>query len=99
MKVSVRVFSFLREALSVPLNERGEAALELPSGATLKDLFLALGIDQQVKEDLFSGTVQRVFQVMIDGQVINDFAYELQEGQQVILFPPMSGGTQEMLNG
>lgn len=95
MKVSVRVFSFLREALSVTTNERGEAELELPTGATLKDLFLALGIDQQVKDDIFSGTVQRVFQVMIDGQVINDFAYELQEGQQVILFPPMSGGTQE----
>lgn len=95
MKVSVRVFSFLREALSVPTNERGEAELELPTGATLKDLFLALGIDQQVKDDLFGGSVQRVFQVMIDGQVINDFAYELQEGQQVILFPPMSGGIQE----
>ncbi|RCK74809.1 MAG: hypothetical protein ANABAC_1526 [Anaerolineae bacterium] len=94
MKVSVRIFSFLREALSVPTNERGEAELELPPGATLKDLFRTLGIDQQV-EELFSGTVQRVFQVMIDGQVINDFAHELHEGQQVILFPPMAGGNQE----
>ncbi len=95
MKVSVRVFSFLREALAVPTNERGEAELELASGATLKDLFLQLGIDRQMKEDLFAGSVQRAFQVMIDGQVINDFAYELKEGHQVILFPPMSGGSKE----
>lgn len=92
MKISVRVFSFLRENLSVATNERGEADLELPDGATLKDLFLTLGIDRQMKDDLFSGSVQRAFQVMIDGQVINDFAYKLQTGQQVILFPPMSGG-------
>ncbi|GAB4482168.1 MAG: hypothetical protein Kow0088_24930 [Anaerolineales bacterium] len=92
MKISVRVFSFLRENLSVATNERGEAELELPDGATLKDLFLTLGIDRQMKDDLFSGSVQRAFQVMIDGQVIYDFAYKLQTGQQVILFPPMSGG-------
>ncbi len=95
MKISVRVFSFLRESLAVPTDERGEAELELPAGATLKDLFVHLGIDRQMKEDLFSGSVQRAFQVMIDGQVINDFAHELREGQQVILFPPMSGGIQE----
>ncbi len=95
MKVAVRVFSFLREELAVPTNERGEAELELPAGATLKDLFLHLGIDRHLKDDLFSGAVQRVFQVMIDGQVINEFDYPLQEGQQVILFPPMSGGLQE----
>lgn len=95
MKVSVRVFSFLRESLSISTNERGEAELELPTGATLKDLFLHLGLDRQIKADLFEGSVGRAFQVMIDGQVINDFTYKLQEGQQVILFPPMSGGTQE----
>lgn len=95
MKVSVRVFSFLRESLAVPTNERGEAELELPADATLKDLFLRLGLDRQIKADLFEGSVQRAFQVMIDGQVIDDFAHPLQEGQQVILFPPMSGGTQE----
>jgi molybdopterin converting factor small subunit len=92
MKVQVRVFSYLREYLTVEEGANHEIELELPSGATLRDLFTRLGIDRHFEEDIFGGDVGNIFQVLVNQQAVNTYSHPLQDGDSVVMFPPMSGG-------
>ncbi|MFZ5808138.1 MAG: MoaD/ThiS family protein [Chloroflexota bacterium] len=92
MKVQVRVFSYLREYLTVEEGANHEIELELPSGATLRDVFIHLGIDRYFEEDIFGGDVGNIFQVLVNQQAVNTYSHLLQDGDSVVMFPPMSGG-------
>ena len=92
MKVHVQVFSFLREYLPEDTSARGELDVELPEQATLKDLFLQLGIDRHMGVEIFDMQVENTFQVMINQVSVNDYAHRLIEGDRVVMFPPMAGG-------
>lgn len=92
MRVSVRVFSYLRDYLTVEENDKREIELELAPGATIKDVFIRLGIHQHYKEDIFTEEMGRIFQVLINHQAISDYSHPLQDGDEIVMFPPMSGG-------
>jgi len=91
MKVRVQVFSYLRDYLP-PSSQRGELEVALADGATLKDLFIALGIDQRIGRDIFAAEVNNTFQVMVNELAVNSYATPLSEGDAVVMFPPMAGG-------
>ena len=92
MNVHVQVFSFLREYLPAGSSSRGELDLELPEGACLKDLFLALGLDRRLGQGIFTAEVNNTFQVMVNNLAVNEFDHPLEEGDAVVMFPPMAGG-------
>jgi molybdopterin converting factor small subunit len=92
MKVQVRVFSYLREYLTVEEGANHEIELDLPSGATLRDLFIHLGIDRHFEEDIFGGDAGNIFQVLVNQQAVNTYSHPLRDGDSVVMFPPMSGG-------
>jgi molybdopterin synthase sulfur carrier subunit len=83
MKVRVRYFASLREALG------GEDALELAEGATvagLRDALLARG--GRHAEVLARGRAVRCAL----NQVMSDEAATLADGAEVAFFPPVTGG-------
>lgn len=92
MKVRVRVFSYLREYLAVEGNANSELDLELAPGATVKDVFIRLGIDRHYKGDIFAEEIGHIFQVLINHQAVNEYSHPLQDGDEIVMFPPMSGG-------
>jgi len=92
MHVHVQVFSFLREYLPPGSSQRGELDVSLAEGATLKDLFIALGLDRRIGRDIFAGEVGNTFQVMVNQLAVNSFAAPLSDGDAVVMFPPMAGG-------
>ncbi len=92
LNIHVQVFSFLRDFLPLNSSQRGEVDIELPSQATLKDLFIALGIDKKIDQDVFAAEVNHTFQVMINNLAVNDYAYLLSDEETVVMFPPMAGG-------
>lgn len=78
MRVQVKLFSLLREHL--PQEAKGEAAVELPEGATVDDLIDHLGI------------VRRIKILSINGERETDHSRPLQEGDSVRIFPFVVGG-------
>ncbi len=92
MKLKLRVFSYLREYLPPGANARGEVELDLPDQASLKDLFIALGLDRRLGPKIFEAEVGHTFQVMINRVAVNDYGRTLAEGDEIVLFPPMAGG-------
>lgn len=92
MNIHVQVFSYLREYLPPNSSSGGELDLDMPEGATLKDLFVTLGIDRQMGNHIFSTQVHNTFQVMVNQTAVNDYAHPLSEGDRVVMFPPMAGG-------
>lgn len=92
MRVSVRVFSYLRDYLAVAGSDQREIELEFAPGATVKDVFIRLGIDRHYKEDIFTEEIGRIFQVLVNHQVVNEYSHLLQDGDEIVMFPPMSGG-------
>ncbi len=79
MQIEVHLFSVLREYLP-PGNERGQASVALPRGATVADLIAQLGI------------TRRVHLVVINGIQVENRQQSLQDGDSVKLFPAMIGG-------
>jgi sulfur carrier protein ThiS len=78
MHVHVKLFSRFRGYL--PTETRGEATVELPTGATVGDLFAHLGISGRVKlitindkpeidreRILYDGDAVRVFPIVVGG--------------------------------
>jgi sulfur carrier protein ThiS len=78
MRVQVKLFSRFREVL--PPQARGQATVELPDGATVAHLLDHLGI------------VQPVRLVSINNQPEGDHGRLLRDGDQVLIFPFVSGG-------
>jgi molybdopterin converting factor small subunit len=91
MKIQVQLFSFLRNCLP-PGAERGKAMVELPDGATLADLVTHLGIDQRLGYEATDVGSKAGWQVMVSGKYEADMGRVLQDGDQVGIFPPISGG-------
>jgi molybdopterin converting factor small subunit len=93
MRVHLRAFASLREYLpKEPYSKPGEAELELSNEATLKDLFIALGLERQLGVKIFDSQVDHTFQVMINHVAVNAYDHPLAEGDEIALFPPMAGG-------
>jgi molybdopterin converting factor small subunit len=92
MKVKLRVFSYLREHLPPNANARGEMALDLPDGASLKDLFRALGLERRLGAKIFDEQVDHTFQVIVNQVAVHDYAHPLADGDEIAMFPPMAGG-------
>ncbi len=78
MRVQVKLFSTLREAL--PREARGTADLELAQEATVEELLTVLGIHDRVKL------------VTVNGERETDPRRCLAEGDMVYVFPPVVGG-------
>lgn len=79
MRVELRVFSGLEKFL--PHKRFGEPlGVELPGGATLRDLLQQTGIPED-----------QVFTILVDGRH-QSLDYVLNEGERVSLFPPVGGG-------
>ena len=81
MRVTVRLFAALRERAGT-----GKRELELPPGATAGDVFAALGIGAEPQG--LSYAVNREYA---------DRTVELQDGDEVALITPVSGGSDEPL--
>jgi molybdopterin converting factor small subunit len=93
MRVHLRAFASLREYLPKgTYSKPGEAELELSDEATLKDLFIALGLERQLGVKIFDSQVDHIFQVMINHVAVNAYDHPLAEGDEIALFPPMAGG-------
>jgi molybdopterin converting factor small subunit len=91
MQIHVHLFSILRECLP-PDAERGRAAIDVPDGATLGDLIVHLGIDQWLGVAAADLRSKAGWQVMVSGRHAEDVDHVLQEGDEVKVFPPVSGG-------
>jgi molybdopterin converting factor small subunit len=91
MNVEIQLFSILRELLP-PGARRGRATITLADGATVADLITQLGIDQKMgfaPEDM---TSKAGWQVMVSDKFEADMGRILQDGDQVKILPPVSGG-------
>jgi molybdopterin converting factor small subunit len=91
MQIHVQLFSILRDCLP-PGSERGQATVSLPDGATLADLASHLGIDRYLGCDAAELTATASWQVLVLGQFELDMDRVLQDGDEVRIFPPISGG-------
>ncbi len=80
MKVTVKLFATLRKYLP-PDATGGKAEVELPDGATVRQLVERLGIPQSAAR-----------LVMVDGEHCPELDTPLQDGQTVSIFPPVAGG-------
>ena len=79
MKVKVRAYATLRRYLpDVPLGRSVE--LELPEGSTVGDAVDLLGIPRSEAKVCLVDSLQR------------DLGHRLEEGDAVVLFPPVGGG-------
>jgi molybdopterin converting factor small subunit len=91
MLIHVQLFSILRNCL--PVDTQGaQATLTLPEGASLADLVRHLGIDEYLGYDAAELTSRAYWQVMVSGQFELDMERRLQNGDEVRIFPPVSGG-------
>jgi len=91
MQIHVQLFSILRDCLP-PGSERGQASVSLPKGATLADLATHLGIDRHLGYKAAELTSRASWQVLVSGQFELDMGRVLQDGDEVRIFPPISGG-------
>jgi len=91
MQIHVQLFSILRDCLP-PDAERGKATITLPHGATLTDLVTHLGIDRHLGYNASELTSTASWQVMVSGVFELDMKRVLRDGDEVRVFPPVSGG-------
>ncbi len=96
MQIHVQLFSILRDCLPPEAeaqgSSRGKATITLPEGATLADLVSHLGVDRHLGCTAAELTSKASWQVMVSGQFELDMEHVLQDGDQVRIFPPISGG-------
>ena len=91
MEINVQLFSILRDCLP-PDADRGKATITLPQDATLADLVRHLGIDQHLGYAAAELTTAASWQVMVSGKFELDMERVLKDGDEVRIFPPVSGG-------
>jgi len=96
MQIDVQLFSILRDCLPPDAGaggpSRGRATISLPAGATLADLVSHLGIDRYLGCAAAELTSSASWQVLVSGQFELDMGRILQDGDEVRIFPPISGG-------
>jgi molybdopterin converting factor small subunit len=91
MLIQVQLFAHLRDCL--PLDaERGKAQIEIPTQASLLDLFSCLEIERCLGEGKTIVDQIESWQISVNGEFTQDFEYVLKDGDQVIVFPHMAGG-------
>ena len=91
MQIHVQLFSILRDCLP-PDAERGQATITLSENASLADLVVHLGIDRYLGFTADDIITKASWQVMISGQFETDMGRILRDGDEVRIFPPVSGG-------
>ena len=91
MQIHVQLFSILRDCLP-PDAVRGKATISLAEGSTLTDLVTHLGIDRQLGYTAPDVVARANWQVMVSGRFETDMGRVLQDGDEVGIFPPVSGG-------
>ena len=91
MKVTVQLFSILRECLPKEA-ERGRAVVELTEGVCLDDLFDFLNVDRCLSGGKRFAEMLSSWQVSVNGEFTEDLSRELHSGDVVIVFPHMAGG-------
>ncbi|MBC7225132.1 MAG: MoaD/ThiS family protein [Anaerolineae bacterium] len=91
MRVRLHVFSILRECLP-PDAHQGQVEVDLPDGATLRDLIGRFGMDQRLGVPPGGSLAQAGWQVLVNGAYVEDLSRTLSEGDEVSIFPPMAGG-------
>lgn len=78
MRVAIKLYSEMKRFAPGDTNE---FSLELPSGATVAQVFDALGIDDYIPRF-----------VLVDGMLRNEPEFPLADGCTIVMFPPVSGG-------
>jgi len=91
MNIQVQLFSILRDSLP-PDAQRGRTTVILAGGATLADLITHLGIDQRFGFAPEEITTKAGWQVMVSDKFERDMGRVLQDGDEVKILPPISGG-------
>jgi molybdopterin converting factor small subunit len=91
MQVQVRLFSILRDCLPSDA-EGGKASIGLTDGATLADLITRLGIDRKLGLAPDQITSQAGWQLLVSDRFEADMTRVLQDGDEVKILPPVSGG-------
>ena len=91
MDIHVQLFSVLRECLP-PEAERGRATIELPEGTTLDGLVSQLGLAERLRLLPGQSLKEADWQIMLNGSFEQDMDRILHDGDQVSVFPPLSGG-------
>lgn len=91
MEVKVKLFSILKECLP-PDAKRGEVNITLSDEATLVDLITHLGIDTWLGYDALDVPGKAGWQVVVSGKYESDMTRKLQDGETVLIFPPIAGG-------
>ncbi|MEW5960151.1 MAG: MoaD/ThiS family protein [Chloroflexota bacterium] len=91
MKVEVKLFSILRDCLPAGARQ-GQAVIELPEPATLRDLITHLGIDQKLGYSPQDIIARAGWQVIVNGSFEASLERRLQAEDYVQIFPPVAGG-------
>ena len=91
IQIHVQLFSILRDCLP-PDAKGGKATISLPRRATVADLVMDLGIDRQLGYTARDVVAKANWQVMVSGRFETDMGRVLQDGDEVRIFPPVSGG-------
>jgi molybdopterin converting factor small subunit len=94
MQIQVRLFSILRDCLPAGAL-RNRATVDLPDGACLADLIVQLGIDKRLGYAGEQVVAEAGWQVLVNGSFEPDMRRVLQAGDQVQIFPPVAGGSEE----
>lgn len=92
MKVNVKVFASLREALG-----RSEMEVEFPEKgeATLDELLERLSrISRKLGKELslWRGGLETNIIVMVNGKTVRGVNVKLQDGDLIVFMPPVAGG-------
>ncbi len=89
MKITV---TFLGRAGDIVGDANRIIVLELPEGATLRDLFLAIRdkVSRRLGEGILEGRL--IFSIWVDGMETADFGQKLREGSRVTITTPEMGG-------
>ena len=86
MQISIRYFASVRELMGA-----GKSTLELPAGSTVAQALLILGESDARRELLFSRCLPMVDQEYVER------SHVLQEGNELALIPPVSGGGHDVV--
>jgi molybdopterin converting factor small subunit len=91
VQVHIQLFSVLRECLPSEA-ERGRATIELPAGTKLDGLVSHLGLVEKLRLQPGQSLLEADWPVMLNGSLQRSLDRVLEDGDQVSVFPPLSGG-------